>query len=89
MAWIRMIDRAAAEGDLLDVYTALAARPLPSAYHPPHGGAPGIMRAHSLDPALMRLVFTTSGSTFQGTELTWAERETIAAVASRTNQCLY
>lgn len=89
MAYIRMIDRPAAEGDLLEAYTALASRPLPAAYQPPHGGAAGIMRAHSMDASLMRLVFATSGSTMQGPDLTWAEREMLATVASRTNQCLY
>lgn len=89
MAWIRTIEKAEAEGDLHEAYTALGSRPLPAAYIPPHGGAAGIQKAHSLDPALMRLVFLTSGSTFAGDALSWAERELVATVASRTNQCLY
>jgi alkylhydroperoxidase family enzyme len=89
MARIRMIDRDAADGELLEVYTALAARPLPPVYRPPHGGPPGIIRAHSLDPALMRAVFGATGSTHQGEALAWAERELVAAVSSRINQCVY
>ena len=89
MAWIRMINRDAAAGELLDVYEAMAARAMPAAYKPPHGGAPGIHRAHSLDPALMRVTFATFGTLHAGPELAWAERELVAAVASRTAQCLY
>jgi hypothetical protein len=89
MAWIQMIDSAAAEGDLLEAYRGMAARPVPSAYRPPHGGAAGIQRAHSLDATLMKLAFATTGAMHQGDALTWAERELIAAVAAREGQCLY
>jgi hypothetical protein len=89
MAWIPMIDRAAAQGELLEVYTALGSRPIPAVYKPAHGGAPGIHRAHSLDVTLMRHVFGATGTIHQGDSLTWAERELIAAVSSRLNQCLY
>jgi hypothetical protein len=89
MAWIRMIDSADAEGDLLSVYRGMAARPLPAAYRPPHGGAAGIQRAHSLDAQLMKVTFATTGAIHQGDALAWAERELIAAVAARTSQCLY
>jgi hypothetical protein len=89
MTWIRMIDRDAAEGELAEIYRALAARPIPSAYRPPHGGAPGIHRAHSLDPALLTAVFGATGTTHAGAELTWAERELVSAVAARTVQCFY
>ena len=89
MAWIRTIDRDGATGELLEVYQALAARPLPPVYVPPHGGAAGIHRAHSLDPMLMKVVFATTGSMHQGEALTWAERELIAAVTSRAGQCFY
>ena len=89
MAWLRIIDVAEAQGALAEVYQAMANRPIPSAYRPPHGGAAGIQRAHSLDPELMRVVFATSGTQHQGDALSWAERELIAASASRTNQCLY
>jgi hypothetical protein len=89
MAWIQTIDKHEATGALLEVYTAAASRPLPPAYRTPHGGAPGIRRAHSLDPALMLATFTTSSSVHMGEALSWAERELIAASASRLNQCLY
>jgi alkylhydroperoxidase family enzyme len=89
MAWIEMIDSDRAEGELLAVYTAMAERPIPAAYRPPHGRAPGIVRAHSLDPALMKVAFTTSGTQHAPGALGWAERELVAAVASRTAQCVY
>jgi hypothetical protein len=89
MAWIPMIDKAAARGELLEVYSALGARPIPDVYRPAHGGAPGIHRAHSLDPALMRFVFGATGTIHQGDALSWPERELIAAVSSRLNQCVY
>jgi hypothetical protein len=89
MAWIQTIDRNTATGELLEVYQALAARPIPSAYIPPHGGAAGIHRAHSLDPMLMKVVFATTGSMHQGEALTWAERELVAALTSRAGQCFY
>jgi hypothetical protein len=89
MAWIRMIDRHEAEGELLAVYTAMASRPIPSAYRPPHGGAPGIHRAHSLDARLVTAVFGATGTLHAGDALSWAERELVAAVASRTSGCFY
>ena len=84
-----MIDKDRAEGALLEVYTAMAARPIPAAYRPPHGGAPGIIRAHSLDPELIKVAFGATGSLHAPGGLSWAERELISAVASRTAQCLY
>jgi hypothetical protein len=89
MAWIQMIDIADAEGELLEVYRGMASRPIPAAYRPPHGGAAGIQRAHSLDATLMRLAFATTGAMHQGDALTWAERELCAATAARAGQCLY
>ena len=89
MAFLRMIDRATADGELRDVYAALAARPVPAVYRPAHGDAPGIHRAHSLDATLMRHVFGATGTSHQGDALSWAERELVAAVSSRLNQCVY
>ena len=89
MAWIQTIDIADADGELREVYRGMATRPIPAVYQPAHGGAAGIQRAHSLDPKLMALAFATTGTMHQGNELTWAERELVAAVASRTAQCLY
>jgi len=64
-----------ATGDLAAAYAELGARPLPPAYRPQHGGAPGILRAHSLDPALMLRVFRTSGVINGRGPLPWADRE--------------
>jgi hypothetical protein len=89
MTSIRTIDRDTAQGELLDVYRAMAARPVPPVYTPVHGGAPGIVRAHSMDPALMRVVFGATGTLHQPGGLGWADRELCAMVASRTNQCVY
>jgi alkylhydroperoxidase family enzyme len=89
MAYIQLIDIPEAQGELLAAYQAMAARPMPPVYRTPHGGAAGIIRAHSLDPRLMEVAFGTSGTTHGGQELTWADRELIASVASRINQCLY
>jgi alkylhydroperoxidase family enzyme len=89
MAWIRTIDKEQAEGELRLVYDAMASRPIPLAYIPPHGGAPGIHRAHSLDAALLQRVFAVTGVLHRAGELTWTERELLSTVASRTNQCLY
>lgn len=88
MAWLETIPRSRAEGELAEVYAAMAARKVPAAYRPPHDDVAGIIRAHSLDPTLMRLVFGTTG-TAHGLPLSWAERELLAAVTSRTNQCFY
>lgn len=88
MAWIRTVDKHEARGELAEVYRAMAERKMPAAYLPPHGGAPGIIRAHSLDPRLMQVAFATSATNHQG-ELDWAERELISAAASRANQCFY
>jgi hypothetical protein len=89
MAWIRRIGNAEAEGELRAYYDAMASRPIPRAYIPPHGGAPGIHRAHSLDATLLQRVFTVTGLLHRAGELTWAERELCSVVASRVNQCLY
>jgi len=89
MAHIQIIEAEAAGGELREVYASMAKRPMPAAYRPPHGGPAGIQRAHSLDAKLMAVVFATSGSQHQGPALSWAERELIAASASRANQCLY
>jgi hypothetical protein len=88
MAWLTTISRAEAVGELADTYAAMAARPIPKAYRPPHDDAPGIIRAHSLDAELMRRTFAVSGSLHQS-PLDWADREMLSSVTSRTNQCFY
>jgi hypothetical protein len=57
MAWIDTIDATRATGELARVYDRMRERPMPLVYRPPHGGAPGIILAHSLDPALIALTF--------------------------------
>ncbi|HEV8558368.1 MAG TPA: hypothetical protein VGR06_18510 [Actinophytocola sp.] len=88
MAWLATISRRDAEGALAETYAAMAARPIPDVYRPPHDDAPGIIRAHSLDAELMRRTFAVSGSLHR-TALDWADRELISSVTSRTNQCFY
>jgi alkylhydroperoxidase family enzyme len=88
MAWLGTISRREAAGDLAETYAAMAARPVPEVYVPPHDDAPGIIRAHSLDPELMRRAFAISGALHR-TALDWAERELLSSVTSRTNQCFY
>jgi hypothetical protein len=90
MAWIQIIGRKGADPTLAAVYDAMATRPMPAVYKSPHGDAPGIIRAHSLDAALMPIVFAgMSASLAQGEALTWAQRELVNAATSRLNQCLY
>jgi len=61
---------------------------MPPVYHPAHGDAPGIIRTHSLDPELLQRTFGVSGALAFST-LPWADRELLASVTSRTNQCFY
>jgi len=89
MAYIRTIGAHEAEGELLEAYRAMAARPMPSVYKAPHGDAPGILRAHSLDARLVRLTFALSGSLATDATLSWPRRELINAVTSRQNGCFY
>ncbi|MGH3877098.1 MAG: hypothetical protein ACRDSK_08695 [Actinophytocola sp.] len=88
MAWLGTISRQDATGRLAEVYEAMANRPTPEVYRPPHGDAAGIIRAHSLDAELMRRTFVVSGGLHRST-LDWADRELISSVTSRTNQCFY
>jgi hypothetical protein len=80
---------AAATGALRAIYDRMLARPLPPVYRPAHGGAPGIVVAHSLDPELIPLVFATSSTLNGAGPLAWPERELVNATTSRLNQCLY
>jgi len=90
MAWIRLIGRRDADRALAAVYEKMALRPMPAVYQPPSGDAPGIIRAHSLDPSLIGLVFGgMSASLAAGDTLAWAQRELVNASTSRLNQCLY
>ena len=86
---LAIIDYAASTGPLRDVYDKMRERPLPPAYRPSHGGVPGIITAHSLDPQLIGRVFGTSTTLNGAGPLTWPERELVNAITSRLNQCLY
>jgi alkylhydroperoxidase family enzyme len=88
VAYLSMIGKQEADGDLRDAYLAMAARPMPPVYLPPHGDAPGIMRAHSLDAELLRRTFAVSGS-LSNDALPWRSRELVNSVTSRENECFY
>ncbi len=86
---LAIIDYAASTGPLRNVYDKMRERPLPPAYRPSHGGVPGIITAHSLDPQLIGRVFGTSTTLNGAGPLVWPERELVNAMTSRLNQCLY
>jgi hypothetical protein len=88
MAWLEIIPQAQATGALAEAYEAMDKRPMPPVYRPAHGDAAGIIRAHSLDPELLRLTFSASGA-LNRTDLPWVNRELLASTTSRTNQCFY
>jgi hypothetical protein len=83
------IDYLSSSGLLREIYDAMRERPLPPAYRPAHGGVPGIVAAHSLDPHLIPRVFATSTTLNGAGPLTWPERELVNSITSRLNQCLY
>ena len=89
MAHVRVIGKQEADGDLLAAYAAMAARPMPSVYLPDHGDAAGIIRAHSLDPELLRRTFAVSGSLNNDDVLPWRSRELVNSVTARENECFY
>ena len=76
-------------GELRELYERMRDRPLPPVYRPSHGGVPGIITAHSLDPQLIPKVFGTSTTLNGAGPLSWPERELINTITSRLNQCLY
>jgi hypothetical protein len=83
------IDYAASSGPLRAIYDKMRDRPLPQVYRPTHGGVPGIITAHSLDPDLIPRVFGTSTTLNGAGPLTWPERELVNAITSRLNDCFY
>jgi hypothetical protein len=86
---LAFISHAASTGALRETYDRMVARPMPAPYVPKHGGAAGIIQAHSLDLGLMPKVFGCSSSLNGAGPLAWPERELINAITSRLNQCLY
>ena len=89
MAYLRLTGYRDATGALRDAYEGMKKRPLPPVYRPGHGDAPGIIRAHSLDPVLLPRVFGFSGMLNGQGPLSWPERELVNATTSRLNQCFY
>ena len=86
---LAIVDYAASEGRLRAIYDKMRERPLPAVYRPQHGGVPGIITAHSLDPHLIGKVFGTSTTLNGAGPLSWPERELVNATTSRLNQCFY
>ena len=86
---LQIIGYDASTGLLRDVYDKMRERPMPPVYRPQHGGVPGIITAHSLDPLLIGRVFTCSTTLNGAGPLAWDERELVNATTSRLNQCFY
>lgn len=86
---LAITDYDTSRGLLREIYDKMRERPLPPAYRPEHGGVPGIVAAHSLDPLLIGRVFATSTTLNGAGPLAWPERELVNAITSRLNQCLY
>jgi hypothetical protein len=84
-----MIPMREATGELAEVYQAMTERKMPAVYRAPHGDVAFIIRAHSLDPTLMKLTFGFSATLANDDTLNWARRELVNAVTSRTNGCFY
>lgn len=89
MSHLTIIEPAEATGALAAVYDKIKERKMPAVYKPSHGGPPGIIRAHSLDAMLIPRVFGFSSGVNQAGPLSWPQRELIAALTSRLNQCFY
>lgn len=86
---LTIIGHAESTGQLRETYDRMRERPMPPVYRPAHDGPPGIIAAHSLDPALIPKVFGCSTTLNGAGPLTWPERELVNAVTSRLNQCFY
>jgi hypothetical protein len=86
---LTIIEYTASTGLLREMYDRMRDRSLPSVYRPPHGGVPGIIQAHSLDPLLIPVVFGCSSTLNGAGPLDWKDRELVNSVTSRLNQCFY
>lgn len=81
MAWIHTIDEDDASGELEELYEELAA---------PWGGIDHILKIHSLNPPSLRGHYLLYRSLmFGSSELSRAQRESIAVVVSGANECFY
>ena len=81
MAWIRVIPPAEAEGELAEQYARMK---------DPSGNVANILNVHSLNPAALRTHYDMYRALMYGpSELSRAQRESVAVVVSVTNQCHY
>ena len=81
MAWIKVIDEEEAEGQLKKMYESL---------RDPRGHVDNILRIHSLNPRGLRAHLDIYKTTMHApSEMTRAERETVAVVVSSINRCHY
>jgi uncharacterized peroxidase-related enzyme len=80
MAWIDWVDEEAAAGRLAEIYGPLTTR----------RGVDHILKIHSLNPESLRLHYDYYAHIMRGSSrLSRAEREMIAVVVSRANDCFY
>ncbi len=81
MPWIKVVDEAEAEGELLEIYQAQAKKA---------GALANILKIHSLAPRTLstHLAFYEAVMHVPG-DLSRTQREMIAVVVSSLNQCHY
>ena len=81
MAWIPYADEEDAPAELREIYKKIV----------PRGGKPdNILRIHSLNPRSLRVHYDLYRHLMYGpSDLSRAEREMIAVVVSRVNECHY
>jgi len=81
VAWIKTLATAEASGELLEQYDRM---------RDPAGNVANILQVHSLNPAALRAHFDLYRTLmFARSELSRAQREMIAVVVSKTNECHY
>ena len=81
MAWIRVINERDAKGRLGELYEK---------YEEPEGGVDNILKIHSLNVPSLRAHFELYATLMRGrSDLSRAQREMIAVVASAANRCHY
>jgi alkylhydroperoxidase family enzyme len=81
MAWIHVIPPSEATGELAEVYSPIKG---------PNGEVANILTVHSLSPAALRTHYDLYRAVMFGpSELSRAQRESVAVVVSVTNQCHY
>lgn len=81
MAWIHMIPEDEAEGRLKEIYEKVVE---------PWGGVDNILKIHGLNPPSLEAHFQLYATLMRGrSDLSRAQREMIAVVASAANRCHY